>query len=123
MKILIELPSWLGDAIMTTPAIENIVNQFSDVQITLIGSLISIEVLKNHPSVVNSHILDKNFIFLYKTLKTLEEFDIFFSFRNSIRAKFIKFFISSNNKYQFDKTKYNKIHQVEQYTNFVNDCL
>jgi heptosyltransferase-2 len=82
MKILIELPSWLGDAIMTTPAIENIVNQFSDVQITLIGSLISIEALKNHPSVVSSHILDKNFIFLYKTLKTLEEFDIFFSFRN-----------------------------------------
>ena len=24
MKILIELPTWLGDSIMTTPAIENI---------------------------------------------------------------------------------------------------
>ena len=26
MKILIELPTWLGDTVMTTPAIENLVN-------------------------------------------------------------------------------------------------
>ena len=26
MKILIELPTWLGDAVMATPAIENIIN-------------------------------------------------------------------------------------------------
>ena len=38
MKILIELPTWLGDAVMTTPAIENIVKHFSGVEITLIGS-------------------------------------------------------------------------------------
>jgi len=26
MKILIELPTWLGDAVMATPAIENLAN-------------------------------------------------------------------------------------------------
>ena len=35
MKILIELPTWLGDTVMTTPAIENLVNFFGDVEITL----------------------------------------------------------------------------------------
>ena len=42
MKILIELPSWLGDAVMATPAIENIVNYYNQTEITLVGSSISI---------------------------------------------------------------------------------
>ena len=67
--------------------------------------------------------LDKEFIYLYKALKRLEHFDIFFSFRSSLRAKFIKFCISSKSKYQFDKKKYNKAHQVDKYNNFLNDSL
>ena len=51
MKILIELPTWLGDAVMATPAIENIVSFFNDSEITLIGSFVAIEVMKNHPKV------------------------------------------------------------------------
>ena len=31
MKILIELPSWLGDTVMTTPAIENLLKHFGEV--------------------------------------------------------------------------------------------
>jgi len=54
MKILIELPSWLGDTIMTTPAIENMMKHFGKVEITLIGSFISIEALKNHPNVITT---------------------------------------------------------------------
>ena len=46
MKILIELPSWLGDTLMATPAIENIISHFDDAQITFIGSKVSIETLK-----------------------------------------------------------------------------
>ena len=42
MKIFIELPSWLGDAVMTSPTIENLVNFFVDVEITLMGSLVAI---------------------------------------------------------------------------------
>ena len=38
MKILIELPTWLGDTVMTTPSIENIINHFSNVEIVIIGS-------------------------------------------------------------------------------------
>ena len=51
MKILIELPSWLGDSIMATPAIENLINNFNDASFTLVGSMVAIEVLKDHPRV------------------------------------------------------------------------
>ena len=123
MKILIELPTWLGDAVMTTPAIENLANYFNDSEITLIGSTIAIEALKNHPKVINTYVLEKNYFFIYKTLKSIGEFDLFFSFRGSIRSKFIKFFISSKSKHQFNKNIYDKDHQVEKYNNFINDSL
>ena len=123
MKILIELPSWLGDAVMVTPAIENLSNFLSDSKITLIGSLASIEVLKGHPKVIKTFILDKKIRHFYQTAKSFEEFDIFLSFRSSLRSKIFKFFISSKSKYQFDKKIYNEGHQVEKYNNFINDSL
>jgi heptosyltransferase II len=123
MRILIELPSWLGDAVMATPAIENIANFFNDSDITLIGSFVAIETLKNHPMVNTTHVLEKNYFNLFSTIKSLGEFDVFFSFRSSFRSKFFKFFISSSRKYQFDKNKFFKNHQVEKYNNFVNDSL
>ena len=66
MKILIELPTWLGDSVMTTPAIENLANAFNDSRITLIGSLIAIKALKNHPKVTKTYVLDKKYINLVK---------------------------------------------------------
>ena len=123
MKIIIELPTWLGDAVMATSAIENLATFFNDSEITLIGSDIAIDALKNHPKVVKTYILEKNLFNLYKALRGFGEFDVFFSFRGSIRSKFTKFCISSKSKYQFDKNKYNKDHQVEKYNNFINDSL
>ena len=123
MKILIELPTWLGDTIMTTPAIENLANFHNDAQITLIGSSVSIEALKNCLKVVKTVVLDKKYISLYKISRDLGNFDVFFSFRGSLRTKFLKFLISAKNKYQFDKNKYQNRHQVEKYNDFVNDSL
>ena len=123
MKLLIELPTWLGDCVMATPAIENIVNFNNDVQITFIGSFVSVEALKNHPKVVKTVVLDKKYRVLYKTARNLGEFDYFFSFRSSLRTKFLKFLISAKNKYQFDKNKYQHRHQVEKYNDFINDSL
>jgi len=123
MKVLIELPTWLGDCVMATPAIENIVNFDNDVQITFIGSFVAIEAMKNHPKVVKTVVLDKKYGVLYKTARNLGEFDYFFSFRSSLRTKFLKFLISAKNKYQFDKNKYQHRHQVEKYNDFINDSL
>jgi len=123
VKILIELPTWLGDCVMATSAIENIINFDNDAQITFIGSFVSIEALKNHPKVVKTVVLNKKYSALYKTAKSLGDFDVFFSFRSSTRSKFLKFLISAKNKYQFDKNKYIGCHQVEKYNDFVNDSL
>jgi heptosyltransferase-2 len=123
MKILIELPSWLGDCVMATPAIENIVNFHNDVEITFIGSFVSIEALKSHTKAVKTIVLDKKYTYLYKISRDLGNFDAFFSFRSSIRSKFLKFLISAKKKYQFDKNKYQNRHQVEKYNDFVNDSL
>ena len=123
MKLLIELPTWLGDCIMATPAIENIANFYNDAQITFIGSFVSIEAMKFHPKVVKTVVLDKRYTTLYKTARELSEFDVFFSFRSSFRTRFLRFFISSKNKYQYNKNKYQNRHQVEKYNDFVNDSL
>ena len=92
-KILIELPTWLGDCVMSTPAIENIVNFHNDMEITFIGSFVSVEVMKAHSKVVRTVVLDKKYRVLYKTAKSLGDFDVFFSFRSSTRSKFLKFLI------------------------------
>jgi heptosyltransferase-2 len=122
-KILIELPTWLGDCVMATPAIENLENFYNDAQITFIGSFVSIEAMKNHPKVVKTVVLDKKYGALYKIANDLGKFDAFFSFRSSIRSRFLIFLISAKNKYQFDKNKYLDRHQVEKYNDFVNDSL
>jgi heptosyltransferase II len=123
MKILIELPTWLGDTVMATPAIENLANFFNKSEITLIGSVVAIEALKYHPKVTKTYVLENNYFNLYKTIRSFGEIDVFFSFRNSFRSRFMKFYISSKRKYQFDKRKFIKGHQVEKYNNFVNDSL
>ena len=118
MKILIELPTWMGDAVMASAAIENIVNYYNEPEIILVGSFVSIETLKNNPKVAETHILEKKYISLYKLAKKLGEFDVYFSFRSSFRAKLFKFLISSENKYQFNKYEHRNLHQVEKYNNF-----
>jgi len=123
VKILIELPTWLGDCVMATPAIENIVNFYNEVEITFIGSFVSIEALKNHPKAIKTFVLDKKYTSLYKISRDLGNFDAFFSFRSSIRSKFLKFLISAKKKYYFDKNKYQNRHQVEKYNDFINDSL
>jgi len=123
MKILIELPTWLGDAVMTTPAIENLSSYYDKPEITLIGSFVPVEMLKNHPKVVNVRVLNRGYFSLYKIAKDLGNFDVYFSFRGSIGAKYLKFLISSNTKYQFINSKYQNRHQVKKYNDFINDSL
>jgi heptosyltransferase-2 len=123
MKILIELPTWLGDSVMATPAIENIIDHFDNREITLIGSKVSIETLKFHPKVHKAIVLNKNYISLYRFIKNSEQFDIFFSFRSSFRSLIFKLFVKCNEKFQFDKSNYQNQHQVNKYNNFINDSL
>jgi len=123
MKILIELPTWLGDCVMATPAIDNIIGIYPDAKITFLGSFVAIEAMKFHPQADKTVVLDRSYLALYKTAKGLGTFDMFFSFRSSNRSKILKFWVSAQQKFQFSKRQYAHGHQVEKYNNFVNDGL
>ena len=123
MKILIELPTWLGDTVMATPAIENIASHFKDVQIILVGSQVSIEALENNPKVVKTIFLEKTYHNFYQIVRNYGDFDLFFSFRHSFRSKLMKLFVKATKKYQIKKKAYIKGHQVEKYNHFINDSL
>lgn len=123
MKILIELPTWLGDTVMTSPAIENILIKYPDAKLTLIGSKVSVEVLENHPKVVRTIVLEKSLISIYNTSKKLGKFDLSIYFRSSLKSKILKLLVSSFNKYQYDRRKYSGMHQVQKYNSFICNSL
>ena len=123
MRVLIELPTWLGDAVMATPAIENLINFHKDSEVILIGSPISIEIFKNHPNISELHILNKNYFSLFNDARKFGKFDIYLSFRSSIRSTLLKFFISSRYKYQYRRSVLQNCHQVEKYNHFINNSL
>jgi heptosyltransferase II len=123
MRILIELPSWLGDTVMATPAIENLIKFYSHSEFIIVGSTISIEVLRNHPNISKTYALDKAYFSIYLLSKELRNFDKFFTFRNSFRSNLFKLLVDSNQKFTFKKDHFKKIHQVEKYTKFINNSL
>ena len=123
MRIFIEIPSWLGDSLMVTPAIENLSNCFKGAELILMGSSTSVEVFKSHPQIKEVYIAEKNYFKLYKAIKEFGSFDFFFSFRDSPRSKFVKLIISSKEKFQFNKNLSKKKHQVEKYNSFINSSL
>ena len=110
MKILIELPTWLGDAIMTSPAIENLSDFFTNSNITLIGPLVSIDALKNHPNVVNTIFLDKNYSHLLRIAVNNKIISISLRKRITPKSKFSLQFINyKRTKPEFKNLKYKKI--------------
>jgi heptosyltransferase II len=108
---------------MSTPAIENISNYFNEIEITIFGSKTSVELIKNHPKVINSLVIDSKNQFSLRTYTNLGSFDFFFSFRGSTKAKIVKLMINAKNKYQFNHKKILDRHQVEKYTDFINHAL
>lgn len=121
MKILIEPPTWLGDAVMATPAIEALLTVHPDAEVTLVGSLLSTEALKFHPQVAHSEVLDKGWWALRDKAKALGHFDLAFSFRSSARSVWFLFFLDAEKKCQFPKS-YSGMHQVEKYHLFLQEC-
>lgn len=123
IKALIEVPSWIGDCVMTTPAIENIINHYVDIEITIIGRSASIDIIKNHPKVVKAISIDSKYKFFLEPLNQLGIFDVFFTFRRSFRSFLLKLIVKAKYKYQFNHKKFIERHQVEKYVDFVNKSL
>ena len=120
MRFLIELPTWLGDCIMSTPSIENLVRKIPEAEIIFIGSSSSIDLIKEHPNSIKTMVLDKQVFSFYKFAKQIGPVDFFISYRNSFRSKVLSFFVKTKKFYQFKKKKFSSGHQVERYNNFIN---
>lgn len=127
MRLFIELPTWLGDSVMASMAIELIATNFKDAQITFFGAKMCLELYKPHPNAKN-FIIDESkkaklrLLNLAKTMRNLGEFDVAISFRGSFSAKFGLFFIKAHKKAVFNK-RINAPHQAEKYAEFIAQTL
>lgn len=127
MQILIETPTWLGDTVMATPAVENVIRHYPNANITIFGTKIASGVFAEHPQVKNiiidnSRVAKNRYWWLYKQAKQLK-FDIVFSFRRQFSAKFFVYFISANNCYYYKRYDKKIKHQVLRYNDFINYSL
>ena len=99
MRVFIELPTWLGDSVMASAAIENLVQNEKNLHIVFFGSFVACELYKNHPN-CEKVIVDESkkakfrFLSLAKSAKSLGKFDLALSFRSSFASKFLLFFIN-----------------------------
>ena len=128
MKILIEVPTWLGDGVMTTPAIENIVATYPHARLIIFGSFVSTRLFLHHPNLEKIVIDDSKkrgfrYTNLYALAKSIGEVDLAFSFRKNFTTKFFLFFLNSPKKYLYRRYSQEEIHQVIRYNDFINHSL
>lgn len=127
-KIFIEIPTWLGDAIMTTPAIENLIKTYPEAKITLLGSFVSTQALghfKNIEKIIidNTKKEGNRYLNLYRLAKKIGKVDLAISFRRSFSSKLMMFFVSAKKKFNYRRLEKKQIHQVLRYNDFVNHVL
>jgi len=131
MKIFIELPRWLGDAVMTTPAIENLVEIYPNADITIFGSYPATEALSAHPN-IRRVIIDSSrdrgirVFNIIRLAKSAGSFDLAISFRSHFYSRLLLAFIDTPKRYiynkkQFSPPKGKTLHQVERYNNFISN--
>lgn len=123
MNILIELPTWLGDAVMVTPSLENIRKKYPNADFSFIGPKSSIDLFVDFPRCNNLIPIRKNNFEILRKFLSIDRCDIFISYRSSFRITILKYFLPAKVKYQFNKNIYKHGHQVEKYNAFVNNVL
>ncbi|MGG7072894.1 lipopolysaccharide heptosyltransferase II [Campylobacter sp. 9BO] len=128
MKIFIEIPVWLGDAVMVTPAVQNIIKAYPHASLIILGSSVSNHVFKGYENIqrfiVNETKKSGNrYINLINLAKNIGEVDIAISFRRSFSSKFMMFFIKAKKKLQYCRLSKNETHLVVRYNDFINKFL
>ena len=124
-KLLIEVPTWLGDCVMTTPAIENIIKTYPEVQITIFGAFVSTAIFEEHPN-VQKIVLDKSkksssrLKWIYNKAKELGEFDATLTFRRTLFSRLFIWFTKAKTKGYYRRYTKETIHQAIRYNDFVN---
>ncbi len=132
MKILIETPSWLGDSVMITPALQNLEIFYPNAEWYLVGTSVATSILSGYKNIVAIYNPSKsgNRITILKNIaEQIGNVDFAISFRTSFYSAVLQFFSHSKyriaqvslsnfwilNKFVFKK----KGHQVQRYLNHV----
>lgn len=127
-KIFVEIPTWLGDAIMTTPALQNIIKEYPNADITMMGSYVSTQAMGNFQN-VSKVIVDETkksgnrYLNLIHVAKEVGKVDLAISFRRSFSSKFMMFFIKAEQKFSYKRLVKEQIHQAIRYNDFINHSL
>jgi len=128
MRVAIEIPTWLGDAVMATPAIENIVATYPECELVIFGSFVSTKLFLHHPNVKKIIIDDSKkggnrYINLYRLAKLIGKVDLTLSFRKNFTTKFLLWFVDAKEKHIYRRYTKKEIHQVIRYNDFINRSL
>ncbi len=110
MRVVIEPPTWLGDTVMASGAIEKLVKALRPRELSFFGSKVSLEVLNKKKAIVNH----KNFA----TVKAFPKSDLFVSFRRSYFSRLLAF----KAKRSFFFGIYDG-HMVEKYNAYVDTII
>lgn len=92
MKILLRLPTWLGDGVMATPMIEALKEAYPEASFTLVGSKVTIGLFEreNMRLFVDESKKDFNrFLSLYKLGKTIGPHDISITLQNNFPSAWL----------------------------------
>lgn len=128
MKIFIEVPVWLGDTIMASVAVDNVINHFPNAHITVFGSKVATEIYKAHPK-VDKVVIDESkqspnrWIWLYTNMKNLGKFDFAISFRRQWSTRFLLFTLNAKEKHRYKRLNSKTTHQVKRYNDFASKAV
>ena len=124
MRIFIELPTWLGDGVMSSAAIANIRANFKDAKLTFFGSAASTALFAEFGQIIIDESKKSRFrlAYLYKLAKSQPKFDAFISFRSHLASKALAFFIHARNSGVYRPINKSD-HLVVDYLNFSSKAL
>ena len=121
MKVVIELPTWLGDTVMATEALTHICKAADEV--VLVGSAVATQAVQNFPKVSEVFVDTKK----YRPLSTLAlakkigRADLALSFRSHIFSKLLVRLVGKRG-FWYDKRRFGG-HQVQMYHQFVESVF
>jgi heptosyltransferase-2 len=122
MKLLIEPPTWLGDAVMASGAIDKLIEYINPDEVILFGSKIATDILKANPKitkvVVDNTKKGNRFFNVLKISKELKS-NMAVSFRRHFFSKLLMFL--SGGKWYVNRNF--EGHQVEKYNKYADFIL
>lgn len=121
--IFVNLPTWLGDAVMCSAALKALFAHFKDYHFVLFGSFVSCELFKDLQNVsIELENKKKRYLNYIKFAKKYK-FDYAFSLRSAASARILLFLLRAKKRYVYNKYKHQDKHHVLRYIKFIEESL